>query len=161
MCGDKMIIDLTRLINNFSEEIKIKEIIKFNDDYLKNTEIRSLDNVEIDGYICCTSEQLYNFNATVKGEMILPCSITLEDVKYPFTLKIDEILSENEEDDEKYIKIFNNTIDIMPIIWQNIVMEIPLKVISPKVEKIKMEGDGWRLITDEERNREINSGLDE
>ena len=84
--------------------------------------------------------------------MVLPCAITLEDVNYPFCININEILSEWDLDDEKYIKIINNSIDIMPIIWENIVMEIPLKVVS-KSSKIKMEGDGWRFISDEERNK--------
>ena len=30
-------------------------------------------------------------------------------------------------------------------------MEIPMKVVSEKAKNIKLEGDGWRLITDETR----------
>lgn len=148
-----MILDLTRLINNYVEEIKINEKLFFGDKYIKNTEIRKLSEIIVEGCISCTTEKLYDLNFIVKGEMVLPCAITLEDVNYPFCININEILSEWDLDDEKYIKIINNSIDIMPIIWENIVMEIPLKVVSKKAAKIKMEGDGWRFISDEERNK--------
>jgi uncharacterized protein len=152
--------DLTRLLNNFIEGIDIKGKLNFDDEYLKNTDIRRLSEIEIDGFISATIDDLYVLSANIKGEMILPCSITLEDVSYPFTLNIDEILSENSEHDEKYIKIINKSIDIMPIVWQNIVMEIPLKVSSPNAHRIKIEGDGWRLMTDEERNKGMDPRLD-
>ena len=48
----------------------------------------------------------------------------------------------------KTIKKNEKTIDILPIIWENILMEIPMKVISPKAKDMKTKGDGWELITD-------------
>lgn len=149
-----MKIDLTRLLNHYIEDIKINDNLKFTDDYLANTEIRQLSDIEVTGFIASTADDLYELNLNIKGEMILPCAITLEDVSYPFDIKINEILSDDDESDEKYLKIINNSIDIVPIIWQNIVMEIPFKVVSEKARHMKLEGDGWRLITDEERNIE-------
>lgn len=151
-----MRIDLTRLISHFIEEIRIDEKITFDEDYLKNTDIRELNNVEVKGIINSTTENLYVLDINVKGEMILPDSITLEDVIYPFDINIDEILSDDEELEEKYIKIINKSIDIMPIIWQNIVMEVPLTV-TRRTSHVMMEGDGWRLITSEEQDNENNS----
>ena len=55
----------------------------------------------------------------------------------------DDILEENN-------KIINNSIDLIPIIWQNIILEVPLKVVSPDIEVKNINGDGWRFITDEE-----------
>ena len=100
-----MILDLTRLINNYVEEIKINEKLFFGDKYIKNTEIRKLSEIIVEGCISCTTEKLYDLNFIVKGEMVLPCAITLEDVNYPFCININEILSEWDLDDEKYIKI--------------------------------------------------------
>ena len=51
---------------------------------------------------------------------------------------------------EEYVKIIQNSIDILPIIWQNIILEVPLKVVSPDIEVKNINGDGWRFITDEE-----------
>ena len=40
-------------------------------------------------------------------------------------------------------------------------MEIPLKVKDPKNENLKLEGNGWRLITEEELKQEKSSPFDE
>ncbi|MDD2490199.1 MAG: DUF177 domain-containing protein [Bacilli bacterium] len=141
-----MKIDLTKLIHNYIEELNINEEIIFSDSYLENSEIKQISPIQINGFIKVASENLYALNLTVTGEMTLTCAVTLEDVVYPISFQIEEILSENEEKEENYIKIINNTIDIMPIIWQNILMEVPLKVTSPKAEKINLSGDDWELI---------------
>jgi uncharacterized protein len=98
-------LDLTRLRNHFIEEIEIDEIIHFDNEYLKNTEIRSLSDISVKGSITSTTDDLYSLNVTVKGEMVLPCAITLLDVPYPFEIKIDEILNDEDAFEEKYIKL--------------------------------------------------------
>ena len=56
---------------------------------------------------------------------------------------------ENMEENQRN---FQNTIDILPIIWENILMEIPMRVVSEDVKDkdINMSGDGWKFITEEE-----------
>jgi uncharacterized metal-binding protein YceD (DUF177 family) len=78
--GEVMNIDLTRLLHSYIEEIKIDDLVHFDDEYLKTTEIRKLSDVEVKGSIVETSDDLYALELVVKGEMILPCAITLEDV---------------------------------------------------------------------------------
>ena len=145
-----MKINLSRLANNFIEKITISEIIVIDEEYLKNTEIRKLSELKVEGFISSTDEEFYVLNLKVKGEMILPCSITLEDVAYPFNINIDEALTEEDVKEENFIKIINKSIDIIPIIWQNIVMEVPLKVTSQKAESLKLRGEGWELIKEDE-----------
>jgi len=145
-----MNIDLTRLVKSFTDKLEIDEVINFDETYINNTDIRKLDNIRIKGTISKTESDIYNLHLSVFGVMILPCALTLEDVKYPFSIEISEILSENDEDDEKYLKISGNYIDIIPIIWQNIVLEIPLRVVSEGSYKINRSGNGWKLITNKE-----------
>ncbi|MGN1000380.1 MAG: hypothetical protein ACI4OG_00390, partial [Bacilli bacterium] len=46
-----------------------------------------------------------------------------------------------------------NTIDILDILWQNIVLEIPLKYTL--VEDLsKYQGDGWKVISEDEIKRD-------
>ena len=82
--------------------------------------------------------------------MELPCAITLEPVLYPFSIKIDENIEEFFENEEKKFKTCENSIDIFSIIWENILMEIPMKVVSEKAKNVHMEGEGWKLINDDE-----------
>ena len=81
--------------------------------------------------------------------MILEDSISLDNVEYPFSIDIDENIEENLEKAE-------NSIDILPILWQNIVLEVPLRFT--KVNDLsKYNGDGWKLISEEEASSTSNN----
>lgn len=150
-----MIIDLTRLKNDIDKKITIKEIYSFDEEYIKTVGILKLDNININGNITKNSLNELIIDLEVSGIMVLPCSRTLEPVDYKFQTKIEgnleEILKEINENDKK----IENSIDILPIIWENILMEIPMRVISEKAENIELKGDGWKLIT-EEKKEDIN-----
>ncbi len=38
-------------------------------------------------------------------------------------------------------------------------MKIPIKVVSPDIEEKNIYGDGWKFITDEEEDKEIDPRL--
>ena len=153
-----MNIDLTELKNNLCNKIDVDIIYSFNEDELSNTEIRRLDNVQIKGKIFKDVLDNICIDLIVDGEMILPCSVTLKDVPYPFHIKIDGSLDEILEEIEDFSKKIENSIDIFPIIWENILMEIPMKVVSEDAKDYKLEGNGWKLITDDDQ-MEINPEL--
>ena len=45
------------------------------------------------------------------------------------------------------------------IIWQNILVDVPLRVLHPDAKEESLEGDGWRLITEDDMKEEINPKL--
>ena len=90
----------------------------------------------------------------IKCELTLICSVSLKDVKMPVDIDVNEYISQMDENIEENNKIINNTIDLIPIIWQNIILEVPLKVISDEASRENLSGDGWRLITDEKDLKE-------
>lgn len=155
-----MQIDLSRISYSDNSCIEINERLKLDASYYENTDIRELSEVEVNGSICDSGNDTFELKLNIKGVMILPCAISLKDVNYPFNIEIDEILDPNDEENENYLKIINNAIDILPIIWQNIVVDIPMKVVSPNLEDIKLEGDGWKLITEDEMNNRIDPRFD-
>ena len=138
-----MLIDLNLL--NIKDEIKIDEEVTFPKEDLDKAKILDMEKVKVTGKIIPDLDD-YQIDINIKGKMILPCSLTLEEVEYPFDINVIENLSEIDENYKKSEK----TIDILPIIWENILMEIPMKVISPKAKDMKTKGDGWELITDSE-----------
>ena len=150
-----MIIDLTPLNYNQEETIEIDEKISFSKEDLKGTDLIDLKEVNIKGDIYKDEMQNLILNLIINGNMILPCSRTLKPTEYEFTSEIDEIIDENEEKFKKNKK----TIDILPIIWENILMEIPIRIINPDAEDIVKKGDGWELITDS--SNKGNNGLSE
>ena len=117
---------------------------------LKNTDIRRISPVKVEGYIF-NNEEDFELNITIKGTMILPCARTLKDVEYPFSNEIDEIIGEN---DDNSLEINQNRLDIFPIVWQNILVDVPLRVLAPDASDEPASGDGWRLIT-EDTNEEV------
>ena len=56
---------------------------------------------------------------------------------------------ESLEEIEKNVKKSNNTIDILPILWENILVEIPIRIIHPDNDTVT-SGEGWRLISEED-----------
>ena len=147
-----MFIDITRLQNRSTNEFLYKNTIVLDEALYKNTDIRKLSPVEVSADIKRITDTSYKMSLEIKGEMTLPCSITLNDVIYPFDIKTEVKLSNDDEEDEEYVKIIQNNIDIISIIWQNIVLEIPLRVVSEDANNSPVSGEGWKLIREDESN---------
>lgn len=147
-----MFIDITRLQNRSTNEFLYKNTIVVDEALYKNTDIRKLSPVEVSADIKRITDTSYKMSLEIKGEMTLPCSITLNDVIYPFDIKTEVKLSNEDEEDEEYVKIIQNNIDIISIIWQNIVLEIPLRVVSEDANNSPVSGEGWKLIREDESN---------
>ena len=154
-----MNIDLTRLNNNIEKEIVVDEKFEVTKDKLLNTDLIDLKDVLVKGVI--TKDDIdYNLNFNINGMMILKCSVTLEAVKHPFNINVNGKLAEIIEEISGNLQKNENTIDIFPIIWENILVEIPMKVVSDKAKNFKAEGDGWKLITELEAKEEVNPELE-
>ena len=150
-----MIINLTKLITNLTNEILIDDIVELDKKYLENTDIKDISKISVKGNIK-PYNGIFEVNLNVKCTLTLICSISLKDVKYDINININETIGdENDDIDlEENNKIINNTIDLIPIIWQNILLEVPLKVISPDVKPENIKGDGWKFITEEKVDEE-------
>lgn len=147
-----MIIDLTRLRSGIDEEIIIDEVYSFTKEQLEITELISMDNVKINGSISLNSINNIVIGLDIEGIMVIPCAITLKPVEYPFSISIDGDLEELcDEINEKEINS-QNRLDILPIIWENILMEIPMRIVSDGAESITLSGDGWKLISEDDGN---------
>ncbi len=147
-----MLIDLSLLNSNTVNEIDISNTYNIPKEYFKNMDIISIDNVKVNGKITRVmneDEELCLYvNAIIDGIMIIPDSISLEEVEYPFHIEYDDYLDENCKNNE-------NTLDIFAFLWENIVLEVPLQFT--KVSDLsKYHGDGWKLISEEDRNLENN-----
>ena len=143
--------DIIRLNNNIEKKISIDEVYSFTQDELMGTDLLKLDNVQVEGELFKNSLGNIELNVDVEGIMVLPCAITLKPVNYPFALTISGEIEELMENFEENQKKFQNTIDILPIIWENILMEIPMRVVSEDAEDVALSGDGWKFITGEEK----------
>jgi uncharacterized protein len=144
-----MEIDVSSLLNGRKESIDFLEIPIFEKSELLNVDLLDLKDVSAEGTIT-RFDDFYNFELEIKGIMILPCSVTLKPVEQSFDIKVNNdletILSELDEN----FKYIPNLLDILPIIWQNIVMEIPIKVTSPDAYDQSQKGEGWELLSEDD-----------
>lgn len=155
-----MNIDLTELITNRLERIVIRKSFKLDSAMFKNSSIRDLKNTYLSLDIIKLCDNSYELEGTITGTMILPDDITLEDVEYNFISNIKEKFSD-EKNLEKTKEIIQNRLDITEFLWQNILVEIPTKVKSDKTKDLELEGEGWRLVTEENLRESNNSPLSE
>lgn len=140
-----MEIDLASLNSDVTTEVKIDTFISFKQNYLEKSVIKRLDDIKVVGTIRKDSSNNNILKVSVTGEMLLEDSVSLEDVNYPFSFQIEEKIEENNE----------NTIDIMDILWQNIILEIPLKFTNVQ-DYSKFQGEGWKLVSEDELKVENN-----
>lgn len=144
-----MRIDLTNILTNIVSAININEQVIIDDEMLKASNIRKLDNTMFKGRIFKDYEDNLVLEGNITGTMVLPDDITLKDVNYEFKSEISEYI-------EEVFTIDKNSIDILDYLWQNILVEVPLKVRTDEDDNITLKGDGWRLITEEELNNRSN-----
>lgn len=142
-----MKIDLFKL-NNMNY-VEIDTDFTIDSEILQNTEIRDIKNAHISGNISIDYEDELVSDLSVTGVFVLPCALTLEDVDYEFEVKIEENLG-------KFNDFYNknkNTLDILPFIWENIVSEVPIRVVKDGAKPQCLTGEGWELVSDDESLR--------
>ena len=149
-----MNIDLTKLVTSYTEEIEVSGDVNIPDNMFLGTDVRALRDVNFSGGITKLCDGDYQISGKLTGIMVLPDDITLEDVDVKFNSEIEESFSEFCKKKKKNLEIIQNRLDITEFLWQNILVEIPLKVTSEKSASISLKGDGWRLITEEELEKE-------
>lgn len=147
-----MEIDLSLLHTNRVSEIDISGVYQIPKTYYENTEIISLEDIHVKGRICQRETDDLEWEdyviCTIEGVMILPDSISLEEVSYPFQIEYDDFLEENARKSE-------NTLDIFGFLWENTVLEVPLQFTKVR-DLSKFHGDGWKLIQEEDLQKENN-----
>lgn len=152
--------DITNVVTNIDDRIDIDINVNINEEDLKKASILKIKDTIFKGTISKIVDY-YNIKGVLKGIMVLPDDVTLDEVDVPFNVEIDTDFDGESGDNENNLIIFENNIDLISFLWQNIVLEVPSKVRSEKDKDIKLQGDGWRLVTEDEYNKGNNLGLSE
>ena len=134
---------VAQLIKQGSEVFEIHETIDFSKLLHPNDEIRSISPVKVDGTGQLQGKKVI-FRLHIEGEMTLGCALTLDDVQYPFSMDTVEIFvldgGEFEEDSDE-IPVTGTVVELAPVIWQNIFLQKPLRVVKDGAyEQLKEQG---------------------
>lgn len=136
-----MQIDLNRISVN--DRFFYDDTIKFDPEIYHNKEIKELKNMHLKGEIYYNSMEILEINLEVKGTMIISDSITLEPLEHNFQVSINEEYSLDDPYFKEYYEKEQNILDIMQILWENIVLEVPISLT--KAKDATLSGDGWSL----------------
>ena len=136
-------------LNTLSKPILIDQEFLIPPKYYENTAVKGIQKVKAQGKIFYNLSDEIEISLKVTGQMILNDSITLEEIIYPFALEIDDIIPENTENLAENYKIDQNVLDIIELLWENIVLEVPISLT--KASNLKLSGEGWTLNGNKEK----------
>ena len=135
-------IDLSLIHSNLNKQISIDKLYTIPEEYYKNTDVKKINPVKVVGVITRKTDDIDYIDLDVSGSMLLQDSISLKDEIYPFSFKIEGDLND-------FVTNLQNSLDILKLLWENIVLEIPLKFTKVK-DFSKFHGDGWRLVSEDD-----------
>ena len=143
-----MVINLDEIFTNIKDAIILDEDVTFDNEKYQLPEIKDLKSIHLKGQIELDENEEVILTGVLSGTMTILDSISLDEVDYDFETELEENLEEIIENDK-------NSIDIIDVLWQNIVLEVPLRY-TEVTDYSKYSGDGWRLISEEELKKENN-----
>ncbi|WP_456275601.1 YceD family protein [Bacillus sp. AK128] len=129
-----------------------------------NHEIRNVSPVIVTGKVDVSSDKA-TFHLELKGTLVLPCSRTLVDVELPFDITTTEhflLQPVDYEVDEEFHKPEGDVVDLLPVIMENILLEIPMQVFAEnpnKEESAPQSGKDWQVITELEKEEKVDPRL--
>ncbi|PLT34314.1 DUF177 domain-containing protein [Bacillus sp. V5-8f] len=145
------------------KDLHIDETVDVSDIKERDKQIREVSPIKVTGRADISSAKV-TFHLHVTGQFILPCSRTLVDVKYPIDIETTEtflLKAENydlEDDDVTVVK--GDVVDLMPVIKENLLLEIPMQVFCEESEDgAPQSGKDWAVVTEEESKQRIDPRL--
>lgn len=122
----------------------------------RNQDIRNISPVHVTG-LCTFSTSQMTCHLTLTGTLTLPCARTWEDVEYPFEIETVEVFSwieeEKRNDDEDIHYANGDVIEMLPVIEELVLLEVPMQVFKENTEGQVHGGKHWSYATDEDVQR--------
>src|SRR4051812_32365177 len=139
---------LSQLQKYRNKEFPIDETVRVDEIKEDDPTIREVSPMHITGRGDIDSTKV-TFHLKIEGHLILPCSRTLVDVKLPINVETTETFllqpSEYEIGEEVY-QVKGESIDLMPIIREILLLEVPMQVFCEDVnheEAAPQSGKDW------------------
>ncbi len=132
-----MIVNLNLLPQDIDTSIVIPP------SFYSHSSILNISPVNLQGIIRYNASDEVEINLNCKCTLELEDAVTCEKINYPLNLEINENLDINAGEMPKYYEKKQNTLDIIEFLWENIVLEVPIRVT--KASGTHMSGEGWEL----------------
>lgn len=108
--------------------------------------IRRLENIRVSGKLIRENDNgRILAELQIRGTMVVPCSISLEDVDYAFSTETQLIFGFDPEDDPDVFPIEKDGIDLSDGIINAIWLEKPMTLVKPGLKSYP-KGEGWEVL---------------
>ncbi|MHC5269915.1 YceD family protein [Enterococcus sp. LJL98] len=145
------------------EPLVFQEVLNLKEELLsREKEIIDLGPVEVQGLVTVSPRE-YLLHYTVKTVITLPSTRSLEPVAIPMSFTVDEVFMTTEQfqqiDDlvkaEEILILETQTLDLDESVADNILLEIPLQVLSEEEEKATHypSGNDWAVYSEADYER--------
>lgn len=125
---------------NVKKEVLIDNDFEFIASELNAVGIKAIDKAHFTGKVYFNSVDEIVCSGNLVATLILPDAVDLSDYFYDIDIEIEEI-----------IENFENTLDINEVLWENIVLEVPMRVSQSDLGNIS--GNGWKVKTEEDNDQ--------
>lgn len=146
-------MNIEALLNGTKNDIQINDEFLIPKELFQDSGILDLSKIKVEGKLTMPSDDNLLLDISCKGIMTIEDSVSLKPVKYHFSFEINENVLEKLENDKF-------TLDILSILWENIVLEIPIRY-SEVTDYKEYSGDGWKVISEEEQVSNTNNPFKE
>jgi uncharacterized protein len=148
-----------------SKEFPVDEVVNADEIMKIDQTIRKVSPMHITGKADIDSTKV-TFHLTIKGYLILPCSRTLVDVKYPINVDTTEtflLKGFGYESEEEVHQVKDDVIDVMPIIHEILLLEVPIQVFceDSNEEGAPQSGKDWEVVHEQTKKEKIDPRLAE
>ena len=146
-----------------SKEFPIDEYVNADEIMEIDKTIRAVSPIHVTGWADIRSLEI-SFHISIKGHLILPCSRTLVDVNYPIDVETIETFLLNDsiyEREEEVHQVKGDVIDLMPIINEILLLEVPMQVFAKDrtEEGAPQSGTDWEVIHEQEKKDKVDPRL--
>lgn len=142
----------------------IDEMVRVDEIKQDDPTIREVSPMHITGRGDIDSTKV-TFHLKIEGYLILPCSRTLVDVKLPINVETTETFllqdSVYETEEEAY-QVNGDVIDVMPILREILLLEVPMQVFCEDVnheDAAPQSGKDWEVVHGEDQSKKIDPRL--
>lgn len=142
-----MIMDLSKVA---IRDMEFEEEIILDKSFYEKTPVLEIKNLKLHFSIKKNLEQEEVLKMEASGTFLLEDARSLLPVEYPFHVFLEEKLNEESDLWDRFLTNSQNTLDILAILWENIVLEIPISyTVSEELESD--ESHGYKIVGKESK----------
>lgn len=101
----------------------------------------------VEGTITRVDDDIFKCTYHLQCKLILTCSLTLEPVDYLMDIHQEDLIGYANSQNDDVIEVVNNTIDMRSIVWDNILVNLPIRIVREDAYEILAKR---QIILDEE-----------